>query len=1330
MKKKLICMVMAMFMAISSSMSLSNSTAFAAEMDTVGTTPAEGETVPAEEEEEICRVSKTANEEKTSIQISLGIREDIDVKDVILPDGTKSEEDLESFVYTVDENGEYQFVLHYFSGGVLKEENITVSVTEIETKTDTTTGTTVGTEEGAEIQAEAGAQNPAQVIGEENTDIYVSSSGDDATGDGTKESPFATLAKAAEAAQDGAVVYVLDSLRVDDSVRIVNKSITIDGLGNVVTRGEVKQVQDNARSTYNPAMFEINNWDGDTASHVLTFKNIILDDDGKAAGSVYDQQSTDGSFQNEDKVQDAMIASYAANKIVLEEGTVLQNYGGLSAVRLTSGALLEMKNGAVIKDTRAIERGNHTVNAATGQMGAIWLQSGRLEMQEGASVQNMIGRAVMVDGGEAQISGVISNIEGRSTMWKGAQGIALHVRGEGKAVLSGRISEIKANTAGGDNVVAIRNDAAYFESASGSQIDKIENIPVLFANYSEDRIGGTVENCSFDYLFRGTYNDMVFTENALIQNNTCKSGAAKAVVYSTNGAKYTFSGRMKNNDASYAFYIINHGGTAAELIMEEGAELTGNGKNTGVYINASGCRFTMNGGEITGFSAGVYCRGKKNSPASFIMNGGRIYENISYGINFSCYTGSRSIVQLKGGTVENNGNTEIYMSSGQASDANEHVEIHSGVLGGNRNIELSPGTVSFDKEYEDVQIGSAKKEAVDKIKELVQADAQYEGWSLAGSSAYWVNPSSGEIHFKVTRPFSAKNTGLFVTYIPLKEDGTPTDDARLMAMEEVGKTNVLDVTLKGLIPDTAYAVMFVNNDTYTLNPDNVVEYTGGGQGQETSKTGFSFFTLTDSVDSIKSLEINGVDTGLQGQEALEKLYEYLTVTVTDEEGKIVTDDHISGDYIRRFSFKDSSTKIRINGNEVVLGSEGGKLIIRDTSDKKGAISGEITYPLLEEEPSERLDHAVAIAKMPLFGNHKFYINNDREREIEETQGISLFDDKLLALDENDNRQELLENRAKEYLGIKDQLGTITYFDFRYLDLVDAFNGNVWVSAGSGTTVYIPYPEGVDESTDFQLVHFMGLHREQSLKNQDDVIEAVKNCQLETMEVEKTPVGIKFDVGSSGFSPFAVVWSENTGAAEITVQYIDKETNKPVAEDYEATITVNASYDVTDYANLAVPGYHIDSINGQVKGQMTKDGVVVTVNYLNDAPVITAKDITLQVGDDFHALNNATAKDTEDGDLTKDIQIVENTVNTSCAGTYQVVYKVADSIGKTTTLTVKVEVKDNSVDASSGGGRDQNSVSQTKDVQTGDRNPLGLFALIAGTSLAAAVILAHKRKLFR
>lgn len=117
MKKKLICMVMAMFMAISSSMSLSNSTAFAAEMDTVGTTPAEGETVPAEEEEEICRVSKTANEEKTSIQISLGIREDIDVKDVILPDGTKSEEDLESFVYTVDENGEYQFVLHYFSGG-------------------------------------------------------------------------------------------------------------------------------------------------------------------------------------------------------------------------------------------------------------------------------------------------------------------------------------------------------------------------------------------------------------------------------------------------------------------------------------------------------------------------------------------------------------------------------------------------------------------------------------------------------------------------------------------------------------------------------------------------------------------------------------------------------------------------------------------------------------------------------------------------------------------------------------------------------------------------------------------------------------------------------------------------------------------------------------------------------------------------------------------------------------------------------------------------------------------------------------------------------------
>lgn len=1102
-------------------------------------------------------------------------------------------------------------------------------------------------------------------------EVYVSSLGNDDSGDGSQEQPFATLSKAVDVVEDGGTVYVLDDLVIDESVRVINKSVVIDGLGNTVKRGTMKQVQDNARSTYNPAMFEINNWSNDTNHHALTFKNIIIDEDGKVAGAVYQQQSTDGSFGNENKVQDAMIACYTSNDIVLKEGAVIRNYAGMSAVRLTSSAKLIMEKGSVIEDSKTIERGNGTSDA-TGQVGAVWLQGGQLEMQSGSTIQNMVGRAIYLDGGTVNVGGTIANIDGRAKMMKGCQGVAIHIRNDGKAILSGQITKIKANVAGSDNVVAIRNNGCNFESTAESKIEYVENMPVLFAYYSKDVIGGMVENCSFDYLFRATYNDMIFSETALIQNNTCKSGAAKAVVYSTNGAKYTFNGQMINNDATYAFYIINHGDSAAQLIMNNGAKLSGPGKNTGVYINASGCTFTMNGGEITNFNNGINCRGKNNSSATFIMNGGHIHGNKSYGVYANGMSNSKSLVQLNAGTIENNGDEEIYMSGGNATSAYDHLELKAGILNGNGTVKLSPGTITLDKNYQDIQLGITKKEAVNKMKELVANDKNYADWSVVGSNAYWIKPSTTELSFKVNSPSSAKKTGLFVTYIELNDDGTPVGEAKLLAMDEVDKGNY-QITMHDLKPNTAYAVMLVNNTTYTLNPDRVVKYIGGGQGQETSTTGFPYFTVTDSLDKIKSLEINGKDTGLKGQEALDKLYELLDITVTDENGKVIKNDLIPGDYISRFSFKDSVNKVRINGNEVVPGDQGGYLIIRGVSDKAGAISGEITYPLLTDEPQEKLDHAVAIAKKS-FLEPSFYINNDKDRKVANTKGISILDDDLLVLDENDNRQELLENKAKEFLGISDKLGQITHFDFHYLDLVDAFDGNVWVSCSNGTTVYLPYPDGTDKTTDLQLVHFKGLHREHNLKNQDDVIEAVKNSELEAMKIEKTEVGIKFDVGASGFSPFAIVWTDNVGTAKVTVNYIDQETGKSLLAPYEEELTVNSQYDVSDHVNIEVPGYHIESITGSINGVMSKDGVIVTVNYLNEAPTINAEDVVLTVGDEFNPLENITATDFEDGDipLTND-HIIKNDVDTTKAGVYEVIYQVTDSQGASTTKTIYVTV---------------------------------------------------------
>ena len=184
--------------------------------------------------------------------------------------------------------------------------------------------------------------------------IYVRSTGDDAN-DGTKEAPFATLKKAVEAAQDDATIYVMDSLTMTECARFYNKNLTItsaDPSSSVtITRGDdFKTLSDTARSWYHPAMIEVQGTEGTCG---LTLTNIVLDDAGKHMGTVFAQAVsgvTEEDKSNQAYVQDAMIASNAVVPctITLGEGSVLRNFGGMSAIRVTDQAQVVLKSGSVI----------------------------------------------------------------------------------------------------------------------------------------------------------------------------------------------------------------------------------------------------------------------------------------------------------------------------------------------------------------------------------------------------------------------------------------------------------------------------------------------------------------------------------------------------------------------------------------------------------------------------------------------------------------------------------------------------------------------------------------------------------------------------------------------------------------------------------------------------------------------------------------------------------------------------------------------------------------------------------------------------------------------
>ena len=123
--------------------------------------------------------------------------------------------------------------------------------------------------------------------------------------------------------------------------------------------------------------------------------------------------------------------------------------------------------------------------------------------------------------------------------------------------------------------------------------------------------------------------------------------------------------------------------------------------------------------------------------------------------------------------------------------------------------------------------------------------------------------------------------------------------------------------------------------------------------------------------------------------------------------------------------------------------------------------------------------------------------------------------------------------------------------------------------------------------------------------------------------------------------------------------------------------------------------------------------------INEIPVIDAEDKMLDVGDAFNPLDDATASDREDGDLTKKLEVLENTVDTSKVGVYKVTYKVTDSQGASTTKTILVTIKQKTM--TSGQEEEQELA------RTGDTTSILLWSAAAVLSLAGMALAMHMKR---
>lgn len=1026
-------------------------------------------------------------------------------------------------------------------------------------------------EEQPEREHEDGCILPSDHEGEcevEEMPLRAPKAGDTLTvgENGDYDSLAAAVAEANKSQETDITIELLNDIDATECARItdeaeVHKNITINGNGNTITRGEdFKTIQDDARSTYNPAMIEVTAPQGKGVT--LRLENIFLDDAGKHEGEVFAQAISGDVPEGEVKdnvkyVQDAIVAGYGNGndtaEIILGEGAVLKNFGGMSAVRVTGGATLTMESGSKICDDTVTDRIKGDTGS-NGSAGAVWVQGTHVDMEKDAKIYDVTGRAFYVDGGSADIDGIISNIKADKDMWQGMAGIAVHGRGDSDIVLKAdcQVKDFNVNASQGSVVGMYGSD---LDMKDGATIDNIKGISAVYMDdFNNDYqhkalINGTVSNVENNPVMRSWYGHIEIGPTGVVKDCVSEDGWKDGqVLYTNNGSRYTIRGHIINNKGT-AIYIANQSGGRPEVVMEEGAVISGTksaallGSGVAVRVN-NGSLFTMNGGTIEKNGVGVEVTGKTGfKGVQFVMNGGTISNNTS-GVKYTV-TGE-SIVQLNGGAISDNGTSyQISATGGSAKDANENIFIASDVLQGKKSVYLSFGTITLDDTYPAVSLGQPNSTLKNSVQGAATAKGQEknEVWQIAGSGLWFRTQESSDFHFTVNRPYSVyKGIGLYVAYVPVSEDGTTvTSDVTFVELEN--KENI-DITLNGLTPGQAYALYFVTTGVYylTVTPADLTIYMGGEDGYEGTvvddeghiKTSNSLpepgfiFDLPKGITDAGKITFKESDSGktwtVEPYDGVsDHVYKLVPATNQDpvrveftkaDGSKVISDQFNVGEALNQTLdmsiYKGDVGDIRVwvdnvEKTGVQIKNQTGKLHVRGTTSQ-------VEYADISEQPTLSEGKPAVTAE----AGTKFTINEGDVLASEE--GIALLFDGIIENTASEsNRSNLLKERAKEEL----QNAYDNYaFDLKYLDLVDRHNGNTWVKASNDVTIYWPYPEGTDKTTDFELLHFEDLHRDMS---SNEVAGNIANCTVSPVTFTKLDNHIEFKIGSGGFSPFALVW---------------------------------------------------------------------------------------------------------------------------------------------------------------------------------------------------------------
>ncbi|WP_164510378.1 S-layer homology domain-containing protein [Agathobaculum sp. Marseille-P7918] len=240
-----------------------------------------------------------------------------------------------------------------------------------------------------------------------------------------------------------------------------------------------------------------------------------------------------------------------------------------------------------------------------------------------------------------------------------------------------------------------------------------------------------------------------------------------------------------------------------------------------------------------------------------------------------------------------------------------------------------------------------------------------------------------------------------------------------------------------------------------------------------------------------------------------------------------------------------------DGQEYPITVKNGELTVRGTTAaaKTPNIAEPEDFTAVKDEPG-----VTAPAET------KYFINNS-DVQVDDDEGISLLFDHIIDTNvtvEDSTYTALLEEKVDAQLAELASNET-RHYESRYLDLVDMNNGNAWVKASQDVTVYWPIQEGLDENTEFTLLHFEGLHR--SMTPEEITAKLTDENYAPTPITNFKVEGDHLVFETDSFSPYVLVWETTSsgggggGTTYYTLHYESNGGTEYADESYASGTTV-------------------------------------------------------------------------------------------------------------------------------------------------------------------------------